>query len=70
MPEPQAISKNIIGATQLFKPPNTLPHPPTLFWLQQHGSQHGSQHGWQHGWQQQFFLSLFFDIVIYPPSYL
>jgi len=62
-PEPHAINKNIIGATQLFNPPNIFPHPPALFataLLQQQGSQ-------QHSWQQHL-LCFFFDITI-PPSY-
>ena len=46
-PEPQAINKNIIGATQLFNPPKTFPQHPVLFMLltallQQQGSQQHS----------------------------
>ena len=61
MPDPQAINKNIIGATQLFTPPNTFPTPAdALFW---------QQHSLQHSLQQHISLLFFFDITIYPPSY-
>ena len=67
-PEPQAINKNIIGATQLFNPPNIFPQHPALFataLLQQQGSQ---QQGSQQHFSQQHLLCFLFDITI-PPSY-